>query len=343
MTKILAFLMLLLFLTGCSTPTNKQKAVDEKGRKVYHCNYMKNPPIGALAWSKSDMVQKGINKESRFVPYNSEAAKKLWLDATTVRTYNADPKLKGRETSFYQVYDERGWHVYIEGLEPNIEELVDSKKGGGSIDLFFVPGMENVYYHQMIIKPLNGKTSFYDWGMPHKSYRSMEGLVKVESTATEKGWGTYMFVPWELVYDRLPLNGESWRFSFMRWGTRVTWGGNVHDTGNFGLIKFQESPAQVSFAIQQNMLKSSWYKYKEFVEEANKKWNDEKVGDLDFYNQSLKPVIDKYNHIAEEIGSPTNWTESQINNSLKYLKEWMEFDYKVQELRAEYLRDKHFE
>lgn len=312
------------------------------GRKVYHCEFSKSLPQGALGWNSLARVRKGHNRENRFVNYNSAAAKSPLSDAMAERLKNLPNKSKGRETSFFMGYDTRGWHVYVESLDPNIEEIVAAQVGRESIELFFVPGLNNVYYHQMIIDQLSRKTNFYDWLMPHRGYRSLQGLAKVDVQVIDGGFGTHLFVPWEVVYDRLPISDTYWRFSLMRPSTGVTWGGSVHDTGNFGFIHFVEPSPEGLFLIQQHVLKTSWYKFQRSAAKASKVWADPKTGDVLFYESTLKPVIDSHMAVVSALGKPDQWDGSSLSMGQAYISDWMEFDYKVAELRAQYLSDKHF-
>jgi len=313
-----------------------------KGRKIYECRYVENPPYGVTTWSQSEMVKTGSGKESRFVLYNSEAAQKLILDATTLRDVTSTPELKGHETSFRMVYDSKGWYVYIHCQEPKIQTFVDEGKDI-SLELFFAPGLERVPYYQMIVRQLAGQVHHYDWGMPHRHYRSLKDSVRTESLVLETGVATFVFIPWEILYDRVPLDGEYWRFSVMRWGgPSVTWGGKVHDTGNFGLVHFQPPNGKQRLEIEKRILRAGWSKFRATAKEATGNWSDEEVGDLDFYNGRLKPVIDRYTMAGESLGEPDGWDGDTIETGQAFLADWMEFKYKVAELRTEYLMDKRF-
>lgn len=331
---------LLLFIVSALTLSaqriNADTAAEVEGRKVYTCTYLANPPTSAKAWSTSDWVKTGKNKESRFVAYNSQAAQSLWLDATTERSYEADPKLKGRETSFFMVYDVNGWHIYIESLE------ADKEKAGGSLEMFFVPGLNNVHYHQWMVAQPSDKATVYDWGMPHRDFRSLKDYIVVDSIVTDVGFGSYVFIPWEAEYDRLPMNNDYWRFSFMRWGTGVTWGGNVHDTGNFGLVKFEKPDQKVVDAIRMKMLQTAWAKFQTTAEQATKTWNDEKAGDRDFFTTKLQPEIDTYMAFGKNLGDPKAWNADTVVKAQPILKDWMEFGYGVAALRTAYLIDQQF-
>ena len=308
-------------------------------RKVYECRYVENPPYGVGAWSQSEMVRTGVGKESRFVPYNSAAAKGLVLDATTARDVGADPKLKGRETSFYMVYNSKGWYIYIHCQEPEIQTFVDERKDV-ALEMFFSPGLERVPYYQMIVRQLANKVTHYDWAMPHRHYRSLKDTVRTESLPLDTGFATFIFIGWDGLYDRLPLGGDSWRFSLMRWGPSVTWGGKVHDTGNFGLVHFQAPTASQKLAIEKRILRTAWFKFKAVAKKAATFWSDEELGDLDFYATVLEPAIGRHTALGESLGDPNGWDASAVKKGQSAVDDWMEFRYRVAELRTEYLMAK---
>ncbi|YCM44622.1 hypothetical protein V2O64_01125 [Verrucomicrobiaceae bacterium 227] len=317
------------------------RADESEARKSYPCRHLENPPYGVTAWANSEMVKAGDGKESRFVPYNSEAAKKLILDATTLRDVSEDPSLKDHETSFYMAYDRKGWSIYIHCQEPEIASFVDDDKDV-ALELFFSPGLHAVPYYQMMISQSKNKMTHYDWGMPHRHYRSLKEGVKSESLALDSGYATFIFIPWEKLYDRLPLDGKPWRFSLMRWGPSVTWGGQVHDTGNFGLVEFEEPDDDLKLEIRKHILRRAWANLRAKSKKAETFWSDEKVGDLDFYEKVLKPVIAGQITLGESLGKPNTWDADTVKRAEASIDDWMEFDYKVSELRSDYLLNRYF-
>jgi hypothetical protein len=311
-----------------------------KGKKVYECPYMAAPPRGVSAWAQSEMVKTGKGKESRFVPYNSNAAQGIWLDATASRYITEAVKAEGRETSFWMAYDENGWYTYMQCNEPDLQTFIDTGKDV-SLEIFFVPGMNNAPYYQMIVRQLAKKVNYYDWGMAHRYYRSLEGRITVESLPVEGGVATFMFIPWDCLYDRLPLNGDYWRFSFMRWGgASLTWGGKVHDTGNFGLVHFQKPSPEVVAAIEKKILRAGWYSFVRTAAKETAHWSDAQVGDIAFYNAVLKPEIDAQSDFGKALGDPAKWDAAILEKAKPRLGDWMEFKYKVSELRSAYLFNK---
>lgn len=343
-------LLAALLIASTATAAN----LDEiKGKKVYECPYMENPPYGVTAWSQSAIVKDPKNGESRFVDYNSDAAKGLILDATTERDVTKDSNAAARRTAFYMAYNEKGWSIYIEGEEPLVKDLLDSLVDPRSpgrkeqYEIFFTPGMHEVPYYQLMTKTYADETSFVDWGMPFRHYRSLKPYTHVESLPLEKGVGTFLFISWESLYEWVPVNGDYWRFSIVRWmpfgkAGGVTWGGQVHDTGNFGLVHFQPATPARKLATEKRLLRAAWFKYLAESRELTAFWSDAKLGDAEYYNQVLKPEVDKETAAGEALGNPDDWTPESVEKGWKIMGDWMEFQYKAAELRTAYLIGKRF-
>jgi hypothetical protein len=324
------------------------------GKKSYETRYMKNAPYGVMAWSQSELVKDARNKESRFVDYNSDAAKGLILDATTERGVAKDAAVATRQTAFYSVYNEKGWYLYIEAEEPLIQEILDNvvdpqspaRKEG--YEIFFAPGLQSVPYYQIFTRPFADTTDYVNWGIPHRHYRSLQEYAKVESLPLEKGFGTFMFLPWEAIYERLPVSGEYWRFTIIRWmpfgkAGGATWGGQVHDTGNFGLLHFETPNAEQKLAMEKRVLRAAWFKYLATSKAATAFWSDAKIGDPTFYDEVLKPVIEECSALGQSLGKPEDWDAATLQKAAVARDDWMEFDYKVSELRRESLMRKRLQ
>lgn len=349
MKKILAILCVLIAVAGAKAATD-----ETAGKKIYECPYVADPPNGATAWAQSERFRNPKNVESRFVDYNSDAAKGLVLDATAERDVTKEKGAAARATSFSMAYNDKGWYIYIEGEEPLIGSLLDSivdpKSPGRSegYEVFFTPGMHGVPYYQIMTKTFaNEDPAFVDWGMSHRHYRSLKPYAKVESVPLEKGSGTFIFIPWESLYEWVPVSGDYWRFTIIRWmpfgkAGGVTWSGQVHDTGNFGLIHFQPPTAAQKLAIETRILRAAWFTYLAKSKALAAFWSDTKLGDQGFFEQVLKPEIDRNTAAGQALGDPSAWTAESLDKARALMGDWMEFNYKVSELRTAYLVDKRF-
>jgi len=322
--------------------------------KTYSCKFEQDIPIGVSAWSQSERVRKGIGKENRFGPYEKGNAAELANDALLERGGEAQEKSEPRETAFWQAYDEKGWYLYIESKEPLVKDLlnqlIDSRSQGHkeSYELFFAPGLKEVPYYQVYINPYRDKATYYDWAMPNPDYRSLKNGARVESLPLETGVGTFVFIPWELLYERAPLDGGEWRFTLIRWmpfskSGGVTWGGRVHETGQFGIVRFEKpAPAQRE-ALQRRLLQYAWFKFQALSDQLREFWSDPFIGDPQFYEKSLAPEIARLTAAGEQwAGDPAKLTPGQIKEAMPRLKDWMEFDYKTADLRRDYLRQLRF-
>ena len=307
-------------------------------QKVYVCKYEENVPYGVMAWHQSERVQKGIGKENRFEPYDAKQAEALAADALIDRSGGNAGAVDPRETAFWQAYNEKGWSIYIESREPQVEELLNdllnprSAGNNESYEVFFAPGLERVPYYQIYVTQYQNKATFYDWGTPHGGYRSLKGQTYVESLPLKDGVGTFIFIPWHLLYEHAPLDGGEWRFTVIRWmpfskSGGVTWGGQVHETGRFGRVVFEKPKAEQRQAIETRLRQYGWYKFKAESDQLKERWSDPHLGDPAFCNAVLVPEIDRITGEGMEKAD---------------LRDLMEFGYKAEALRTRYLIQKRF-
>ncbi len=321
----------------------------------YACKFEKDIPFGVSAWSQSERVRKGIGKEVRFGPYKKGTAADLANDALVIRGGEASEKSDPRETAFWQAYDDKGWYIYIEAKEPQIADLLnrlpDPRSPGRAeaYELFFSPGERDVPYYQIFINPYVGETQYFDWGIPSADYRSLKTETKVESLPLADGVGTFVFIPWSLIYERAPIEGGDWRFNLIRWmpfskAGGVTWGGRVHETGKFGKLNFQKPSQEQKLAIERRLLKTAWFKFQATANTLREyvSWDDAEVGDPEFYKKVLAPEIERLTAMGNSWGEPEQWTAEQVKQGMAHLKDFMEFDYKVSSLREHYLKQKLF-
>lgn len=337
-------------------------------QKIYVCSFMEKVPPGAGGWLLSPLLQDEKLRENRFTPYDSKAAADLITDVNIERTVS-ETKSKELEyylqnTAFYSVYDTKGWHIFVKSGEPNIEKILSetlnpnvyspftqySKAEGGkagSLEMYFMPGLKNETYYQWMIDPAKGsEPTIVDWSSPYRGFRSLKPYFKTETVAYEKAWGTYVFIPWEALYDKLPFDrGEKndWRFGFIRFSPAggMTWGGQVHETGKWGLFKWDKPTSPQLAEIKRNILVKAWTKYQRDRTALQTFWQDKVMGDADFYTKALKPEIDRLDKLGESMKTIRDLKDEDVNSLYQQVtSDWMEFDYVVSDLRREYLEKK---
>lgn len=341
-----------LFLVALASSFSVAKADETQNRKVYECIYVDELPDGVIAWQQSGLLKE--KRETRFVPYDSKAAENLILDATADRGVTKEESAPARQTAFRAAYDERGVGIYIEAAEPLIREMLDAAVDPSSparreaFEVFLSPGLSEVPYYQLFIKTVAEETNFFDWGSPHRHYRSLKPYARVEAKPLKTGFGISIFVPWEALYEHIPREDGYWRFTAVRWmpfgkAGGVTWGGKVHETGRFGLLHFHKPNEEQLFKIEKRLSRYAWFQFLAKAKAATRLWSDEKVGDREFYQQALQPVIDESTRLGESFGPPDDWKAEVLTRIKPVEEDWLEFDYKVGELRTEYLLKKRIE
>lgn len=335
----------LLFLAVALLPLSHAVAA----QNTYEVPYVEELPDGVVAWEQSGLLKN--KRETRFMPYNQKAAEQLILDATAARGVTKEKDAPERETAFRAAYDDRGLGIFIEAQEPLIRDLLDSTVDPNSpgrneaFEVFFAPSMHGSAYYQLFINLFTRKTDFYDWGSPHENYRSLKGRAEVEVRPLKTGFGVSIFIPWETIYEYLPTEGGEWRFTAVRWmpfgkAGGVTWGGKVHETGQFGILKLAKPTAEQRLKIERRLARFAWFHFQARSKEAAKFWSDEKLGDLEFYEQKLKPLIEEYTKLGESLGSPDDWDAAALAKIKPVEKDWLEFHYKVENLRKDWLVQK---
>lgn len=182
-----------------------------------------------------------------------------------------------------------------------------------------------------------------DWMSPHEHFRSLKGLLKYETAPIPEGFAAYMFIPWELIYDNLPTSESSWAFGVIPW-TRdggFTWGsGQVHELHKFGQLQFK-GIEKIMPQIKKNLVMSAWGKFSKTYGSINTFWNDEIHGDPAFASEVLAPYIDKLKKAGEKVN--VNMDAATVNDLFEnYVADWNEFRYRVDGLRADYLKKQLF-
>lgn len=313
-------------------------------KKVYNCRYVDNAPIGVGGWLGSKLLEDSSCREARFDEYNSKAAAMLFADITagraTAEGSNARKDYYAGNTAFHMVYDNNGWHIFFLLGESELEERLADDKTLGSLEVFFTPGIEGESYYQWITSLPSGETKVFDWNSAHRHYRYLGNYLKTEIAMDKNRIGSYAFIPWEALYDKLPLDEKPWRFSVIRWSPAggFTWGGRVHETGEWGQVNWQPPAPEQILNIKKRIIRRARAKFNKSKQDMITFWTDKEIGGQDFYDSRLKAVIVR---LDIQMGEIDKFTAEQIDELFaKYVPDWMEFERLVAELRHEYLENK---
>jgi hypothetical protein len=321
------------------------KLLVKKEEKIYKCKYMAQVPLGAGGWFLSDFIKNPANRESRFEDYDQKSADMLFTDVAAARSVsgNAKKEIYFGNTAFYMAYDMAGWHMFVVCGDPDLDGILADGRGAGALEMYFSRGASGETYSQWIIDLPGGKLQSYDWNSPHRFFRQMGDYFKSDTVTLGDKMGTYIFVPWEALYDRLPLEGGKWPFGFIRWTPAggITWGGKVHEIGQWGTVEWDKPSPEQALTIRKNIARKAWGKYKKNRDALTTHWKDNMLGDPKFFAEVMEPEIERLNKFGEKLNEPEKMTAEDV----KVLPEdavpdWMELDYLVSELRSRYLKNR---
>lgn len=106
----------------------------------------------------------------------------------------------------------------------------------------------------------------YDWPVADRHWRYLLPYVRHEVRSVKGGYVFRLDVPWECVFDRLPLTNRPetfWRLQVVRWvNGGVTWGGEVHQPSGSGYIRMPAFTAAQRTAIRRTVLEKAWIAFR---------------------------------------------------------------------------------
>jgi hypothetical protein len=237
------------------------------------------------------------------------------------------------------VYNEEGLNIFFQSNES--EREANGALKSSSIELFMQTGQGDIPYHQMIIHMDGSSHEYYEWQTEYRDNRPFKNYVTVTNEEIPTGWGTVLFIPWEAVYDYVPLSGENWEFSMIRWSPShaPTWGGNVHQTGKFHVLQFAAPTAEQRTLIQKNMIVKAWEKFGASAAEVTAVWQTN--GDADdrrFFHTHVQPLIAAGEASGSPIPNLDSLSPSEIDELWSHVESLTELGYDVEDEREAYLK-----
>ncbi|MEF3303478.1 hypothetical protein [Paenibacillus sp. GYB003] len=329
MKAVMRYFALLLTLAIAASGSGRALAEDsaaaaEEAKKVYEVTWTDEDLSTPMKWAGSTYFNNPQFKETRFENYNNGAP---------------IPPGGTRETSFYMVYREDGVYLFLQSNEP--ETGADGKPLQSSLELFVAAGEGDIPYSQLIVPTSGTDIEYHEWQTEHRDHRPLKGSVRVESAAIPGAWGTLVVIPWEAVYDSIPLDGGYWQFNLIRWSPSdaQTWGGQVHQPGKFNLLRFRQPTPKQRMAIQKYLLGKAWSKFQSVSAELTEHWlQDPATRDIRFYTRHVLPLIAKGSVPGTQMHKLDRMDETETGSMYRNVPDWMELRYNVDDKRLIYVK-----
>lgn len=325
LTKTKRWAALLLTLVWSASGLLQAQAAEPAPKKVYEVVYASENLSTPANWVSSPYFNNPQYKETRFEDYNTGL-----------------PIAPGgtRETSFYMAYRDDGLYVFFQSNEPDTD--ADGLPKESWLELYLATGEGDIPYHQMIVPTKIDPIEYYEWQTEYRDNRPLQGGVTVNTERIPGGWGTVVVVPWEVVYDSVPLDGGNWQFNLIRWSPvdGQTWGGQVHQTGRFNLLHFQPPTVEQRMAIQKELLTKAWSKFQATSAALTDYWvNRPATADSAFYNRVVQPLIASGTAAGAQMPNLGSLNAQETESLYQNVSSWMELRYDVDDQRLLWLKN----
>ncbi len=322
----------------------------------YVCEFMPSAPADVGAWLASPLRSDLATRANLNRKYGSNLAFLLETDASTTGRGASSEANTGSAadiaTDMYATCDPDGIHFFFMAKDSKVDEVRSALLHGGSYEGYLAPGPAKPYYTYLIGLPSGTLSDSFNTMYSNRQFRQArkdDNTVRSSTQPTQDGFATYLFYDWALFYDHLPANGEAWQFDNIRW-TRsggYSWAGSqsVHNRSSWGDIVFSGLTPNNLRAIKRRLVYKAHARYK-LERNANERgaidfWQDEELGDPEFYNAALAPLVAKLDTYGKKVARDMSDADVDLL-FVEAVPEWMEFSYVAAELRKAYLDERMF-
>ena len=330
----------------------REPLIKKEPRRSLNCEFVGQAPNDISSW----LASPHINDERRCGvidrKYGNNLKNLLATDAAiTGREVSAGDGKSAERARFSAVCDADAIHLFLLAPCKNAQDVADGLEATSSYEMYLAPGRNEPYYCY-ILNP--GRRSFYDTfhtmykNRYYRESRLEDGTCFSESRATERGVATYIRIPWEVLHDKLPEQGDKYEFDVLYWASGgYSWGGSksVHNRSSFGDLVFSNLTKQNLNAIKRRIVKRAYDEYK--TQKAGNKngvidfWEDPELGDPAFYNACLREMIEELDGYGKLVKPGLTHDEVEMLYE-KAVPNWMEIEYVIADRRSRYLSDRFF-
>ncbi len=238
--------------------------------------------------------------------------------------------------------DREGFYLLLYSAGPNLENELAAGNNlpSGYSECYFAPGDEETadveHYYQFLMAATDHnhyldapdrKVRCFPWLVEDREFRNIAEYISVEYRRTSNGVVGKFFVPWECLFDRLPLTDKKdnlWRLNVICGG--LTWGGKVHQMSRAGYIRWPDFTPEQRAAIRKATLLKGWAMFQRT--RSRTELNTRQTTDLPLPAWLKKQMDGPYTFrfYAEDPGFRTYWLDQALKERLALGKQIAEFD-----------------
>lgn len=252
-----AFLVLLAF-AGCATAPVAPEKNDAKN--VIDVRWETIPTdCERLVADETDLW------DFNFRPYGRTSD--LVSDPAIVRSVATGADVKPSATALRVACDADGWGYLVFCAEPKADEAIAAGEPAPlpNLEMYFLEkdtdNQDPAVYWQFYTE--GGRLEQYDWMSEGRDWRLIKPFVRHQVRRARGGYVFRLDVPWEALWDRLPIFSDRtdnfWRIQIMRWTAGgLTWGGEVHEPARGGYMRWPRFTDAQKLAIMERVLACGW-------------------------------------------------------------------------------------
>lgn len=251
------------------------------------------------------------------------------------------------------VCDKYGLHMMFTAFDSKAKEIEAGLASAGSFEMYFAPG-DNQPYYCPLPDMRNVATGIWNSSYNTANWRQLDQYgktnfdVKTEKVYTKDGYIVYMFVAWDKFYDKLPEKGDTWDFENVHWSRfgGNSWNGlkTIHGRSTWGKLTFDISDDQMR-QIKRNLIikaRSAYLKEKRtsgaYHGSLDRWQSDRYVGDINFYKAKVAPLVKKLDSYLSLV--KVDMDDATVDKLFfEAVPGWFEINFKLNDLRREYLEE----
>lgn len=329
----------------------------EEERLVYTVRYCESAPRTAAGADAVGLFDPGLfssaKPENRFAPYQTYA----WSQRRALLgNLKCKPKPdlvgvkgEGRAAELVAVYDETGVHVYTRFRDPSAAKFKLGEAEGCGYEFTFMPGTETGWHQIFTQTDAVNDLNEVEWDSLDFGRRLTSGTVVTDSTTTDDAFLFHTFIPWSMVYTRIPSDGDTWQVvmcASMPAGTFTLGGGAVHELGRGMKMKFKLS-ADESRIIRRAIVRRAAGDFLRFRApwENVEMWGDSILGDPEFFDTVVKPWAAEHEQAARGLVKRADADVSDAEYdalAARHLSAWYDPRLTLDAMRSEWLENRYF-
>lgn len=282
---------------------------------------------------------------------------------TDVATGDRGNAVKGghsdHPTTLQVVTDDWGIHILMSFYDSRAREFEAGALDAGSYECYIAPGDNQPYSCFLCYPRTDASVYMYNTSYNSPGHRRIldadPSKVKSETLFTDDCVINYVAFSWDNYATLIPTDKTVWDLECVFWGPVASaWNGteSIHGRSTWGELCFDlPTAARVKICRAQIFKAANTYKAEKGPNPTVRNsvqggifdfWQDEELGDPEFYASVLKPLEEKLDKGLEKV--KVGMSDEDVRDVAEnYLQQWRDIRFTVSRLRSAYLKERFSE